>query len=580
MALDAIVVIPARDEEARIAACLHALAAQTISSFETIVVLDACADATESVTARTAGRLGLAVQLISGPGAGSGPARKLGMDLAADRLLAAGAPDGLIASTDADTCPAPTWLERQLAHVRAGAQVIAGRVELEPAERRELPGGALRRRERDAVQRLERVRRVDAGAEHHHFAGASLGITAAVYRSVGGLEPVSALEDAAFASRLAAHGVPIRRAADVEVYTSARRSGRARRGLSIDLEVSTWSERRRYDATDFPLDRLKALKGETSIAVVIPTKECATTIDGVLRQTVGPAAQAGLIDEIIVIDADSRDGTAKIAERAGARVIQQDAMLAEAGPALGKGDAMWRSLAMTEADVVCFLDGDTADPDPRHLQGLIGPLLLDTDLVLVKGAFDRPLARGEVELPHEGGRVTELMARPLLNLYEPRLAGFMQPLAGEFAGRRELLQAIPFPAGYGVEIAVLIDALRRCGLDALAECTSACATTATSPSAPSARWPTPCSPLSSAGSVTAAPSSAATTCARGRTGPSFRSPFRSVRRWRSGPTPGGSSRATRPARRLYVGRGCFSGRAAGLRLGRRRRMRLARGRSG
>ncbi len=469
MALDAIIVIPARDEEGRIAACLHALAAQTISSFETIVVLDACADATESVTARTAGRLGLTVQLISGPGAGSGPARKLGMDLAADRLLAAGAPDGLIASTDADTCPTPSWLERQLAHVRAGAQVVAGRVELEPAERSELPGGAMRRRERDAMQRLERVRRLDAGAEHHHFAGASLGITAAVYRSVGGLEPVSALEDAAFATRLAVHGVPIRRAADVQVYTSARRSGRARRGLSIDLEVSTWSERRRYDATDFPLDRLKALKGDTAIAVVIPTKECAATIDGVLAQTVGPAARAGLIDETVVIDAASRDGTAEVAEAVGARVIQQDATLPEAGPALGKGDAMWRSLAMTEADVVCFLDGDTADPDPRHLQGLIGPLLLDTDLVLVKGAFDRPLVRGEVELPHEGGRVTELMARPLLNLYEPRLAGFLQPLAGEFAGRRELLQQIPFPAGYGVEIAVLIDALGRCGLDALAE---------------------------------------------------------------------------------------------------------------
>jgi glucosyl-3-phosphoglycerate synthase len=469
MAVDAIVVIPARDEEARIAACLHALAAQTISSFETIVVLDACADATESVTERTAERLGLTVHLIFGPGAGSGPARKLGMDLAADRLLAAGAPDGLIASTDADTCPTPSWLERQLAHVRAGAQVVAGRVELEPDERSELPGGALRRRERDAAQRLERVRLLDAGAEHHHFAGASLGITAAVYRSVGGLEPVSALEDAAFATRLAAHGVSIRRAVDVEVYTSARRSGRARRGLSIDLEVSTWSERRRYDATDFPLDRLKALKGDTAIAVVIPTKECAGTIEGVLEQTVGPAAASGLIDETVVIDAASRDGTAEVAEAAGARVIQQDATLPEAGPALGKGDAMWRSLAMTEADVVCFLDGDTADPDPRHLHGLIGPLLLDTDLVLVKGAFDRPLVRGEVELPHEGGRVTELMARPLLNLYEPRLAGFLQPLAGEFAGRRELLQEIPFPAGYGVEIAVLIDALGRCGLDALAE---------------------------------------------------------------------------------------------------------------
>ncbi|MGO9906778.1 MAG: glucosyl-3-phosphoglycerate synthase [Solirubrobacteraceae bacterium] len=470
MALDAIVVIPARDEEARIAACLQALAAQTISSLETIVVLDACADATESVTARTAKRLGLTVHLVSGPGAGSGPARKLGMDLAADRLLAAGSPDGLIACTDADTCPTPNWLERQLAHVRAGAPVIAGRVELDPAERRQLPSGALRRRERDAAQRLEGVRRIDAGAEHHHFAGASLAITAAVYRSVGGLEPLSALEDADFATRLAAHDVPIRRAADVEVYTSARRSGRARRGLSVDLEVSMRSEHRRYDAADFPLDRLKRLKRDTSMAVVIPTKQCASTIAGVLGRTVGPAEQAGLIDEIVVIDADSTDGTAAVAQAEGAHVVQQDEVLADAGPALGKGDAMWRSLVVTDAEIVCFLDGDTADPDPCHLQGLIGPLLLDPNLALVKGAFERPLVRDGIELPHEGGRVTELMARPLLNLYEPRLAGFLQPLAGEFAARRELLQAIPFPAGYGVEIAVLIDALRRCGLDAVAEC--------------------------------------------------------------------------------------------------------------
>ena len=130
--------------------------------------------------------------------------------------------DGLIACTDADTCPTPSWLERQLAHVRAGACVVAGRVELDPAERRELADGALRRRARDAAQRLERVRRIDADAEHHHFAGASLGITASAYRSVGGLEPLGALEDAAFATRLTARGVPVLRATDVEVHTSAR----------------------------------------------------------------------------------------------------------------------------------------------------------------------------------------------------------------------------------------------------------------------------------------------------------------------------------------------------------------------
>jgi glucosyl-3-phosphoglycerate synthase len=151
-------------------------------------------------------------------------------------------------------------------------------------------------------------------------------------------------------------------------------------------------------------------------------------------------------------------------------VIDQDDVLAEYGPALGKGDAMWRALSVCAADIVCFLDGDTANPDPRHLQGLVGPLLTDPSLQLVKGAFDRPLLAGGVALPNEGGRVTELMARPLLNLHEPRLAGFAQPLAGEFAGRRGLLESIPFPVGYGVEIAVLIDALRRHGLGALAEC--------------------------------------------------------------------------------------------------------------
>jgi glucosyl-3-phosphoglycerate synthase len=120
--------------------------------------------------------------------------------------------------------------------------------------------------------------------------------------------------------------------------------------------------------------------------------------------------------------------------------------------------------------VVCFLDGDTSDPDPHHLQGLLGPLLTDGSVTLVKGAFERPLRSGDADLEHEGGRVTELMARPLINLYEPRLAGFSQPLAGEFAGRRELLESIPFAAGYGVEIGVLIDALHASGLDGLAEC--------------------------------------------------------------------------------------------------------------
>ncbi|MGZ4273579.1 MAG: glucosyl-3-phosphoglycerate synthase [Solirubrobacteraceae bacterium] len=471
MALESIVVIPARDEERRIACCLEALAAQTVArdAFETIVVLDDCRDDTAGVVGRASAALGLAVQTIPGPGCGPGAARRAGMDAACARLMSAGRAHGLIACTDADSRPAPDWLERQLAHVAAGAGAIAGLIELEPGEAETLPAGVRERRERDAGARLRRLRTSEPDAAHHHFAGASLGVTAATYREVGGIEPLAVLEDAGFARRLAHHGVPILRASDVRVLTSARADGRVGRGLSVDLAVSQWLERRRYRADDFAPERLQAAKGDVTVTVIVPTKDCAETIDRVLERTVGPAAARGLVDEVVVVDAGSGDGTASRAAAAGARVLQQDEICPELGPALGKGDAMWRALQVTDGEIVCFLDGDTADPEPRHLQGLLGPLLCDPALVLVKGAFDRPLRTGGAVLPHEGGRVTELMARPLLNLHEPRLAGFAQPLAGEFAARRSLLNAIPFPVGYGVEIAVLIDALREAGLDALAE---------------------------------------------------------------------------------------------------------------
>ncbi len=435
-----------------------------------IIVLDACSDRTAEVAARTASELSLPLSLIDGSGAGVGAARRAGMDVAAARLLARGVDDGLVACTDADSRPAPDWLARQLAHLRAGACAVAGLIELAPEESRRLPPQVLRRRERDAAERLARVRKTDPGAAHHHFAGASIGVTAGVYRAVGGLEPVVALEDAAFAERLAQAGIPIMRADDVRVQTSARPTGRAARGLSVDLAVSSWAAERRYAARAFPPEWLRAQKRTTSVAVVIPTKECADTLAGVLTGTVGPLREAGVVDDVLVVDARSADGTAEIGRAAGARVIDQDEVFAEYGPALGKGDAMWRALHACDAEIVCFLDGDTANPDPRHLQGLIGPLLTDPSLQLVKGAFDRPLLSGGVAFPNEGGRVTEIMARPLINLHEPRLAGFAQPLAGEFAGRRELFESIRFPVGYGIEIAVLIDALHRHGLDALAEC--------------------------------------------------------------------------------------------------------------
>ena len=142
--------------------------------------------------------------------------------------------------------PPPDWLERQLAYTRRGIQAIAGLIELDPADRAELPDGVLIRRDRDAAARLRRVRPRDPHADHHHFAGASIGITAAAYRDVGGLEPLAALEDAAFADRLASTGSRSCAPADVRVRTSARSRGRAPRGLSVDLDVSIWSERRRH----------------------------------------------------------------------------------------------------------------------------------------------------------------------------------------------------------------------------------------------------------------------------------------------------------------------------------------------
>ena len=205
------------------------------------------------------------------------------------------------------------------------------------------------------------------------------------------------------------------------------------------------------------------------ISVVLPARDCAATVGAVLATAVVPLAEAGLVDQVLVVDGGSSDATADCALRAGAEVHAEDDLLPEHGPALGKGDAMWRALSVARGDLIAYMDADTLDPDPVHLLGLLGPLLCDPTVHLVKAAFDRPFAGAGGIVPDEGGRVTELMARPLLNLHVPALAGFTQPLAGETAARRDLLEALPFPAGYGVEVALLLDALRRVGLDGLAE---------------------------------------------------------------------------------------------------------------
>lgn len=472
--LRAVVVIPAHDEAERIAGCLDALIAQEPleeGSAEVLVVLDGCRDATGAEVAAARGR-GLRAHAVpsgdAGP-VGAGAARRLGMDLAAERLRACGRPDGLIASTDADSAPEPGWLRALVALTCLGAGAVAGDLVLDEREAAELGAGTLAARERAARDRLAVVRRSDPEAEHHHFAAANLGLTAEAYAAAGGVPPLAALEDEALLAALGAAGVAVRRSNRPVVRTSARTRGRAPRGLARDLALASWLERRRFVGPVDP-DELLEAKGATSISVVLPARECAATIGGVLEVAVLPLLALGVVDEVLVVDAASRDATAEVARRAGARVAQQDELLAGHGPALGKGDAMWRGLAATSGELVAFLDADTADPRPLHLSGLLAPLLRDASISLVKGSFTRPFRLpGGPARPDEGGRVTELMARPLLNLHVPELAGFTQPLAGELAARRELLEALPFCTGYGVEVAMLIDALGHVGLDALAE---------------------------------------------------------------------------------------------------------------
>lgn len=224
---------------------------------------------------------------------------------------------------------------------------------------------------------------------------------------------------------------------------------------------------RSFDSSKYTVERVLAAKDST-VTVLLPAREVAETIGGVLDVLV-PLKRRGVIDELVVIDSDSIDGTAGVARAKGADVLQRAEILTRFGPSLGKGDGIWRGLWKTSGDIVVLMDTDTQNFGEHFLLGLLGPLLEDPSLQFVKGAFRRPLQMGGVEVPGEGGRVTELVARPLINLYLPRLAGFIQPLAGEVAARRPLLESLPIPVGYGVEIAMLIDAWRRAGLDALGQ---------------------------------------------------------------------------------------------------------------
>ena len=229
----------------------------------------------------------------------------------------------------------------------------------------------------------------------------------------------------------------------------------------------TWLAGHSWHRPTWTLAELEAAKRGRTISVVLPALNEAETVGSVI-DTITPML-GGLVDELIVLDSGSTDATATRARAAGARVVTREEALPDVAPRPGKGEALWRSLAATTGDIIVFIDSDLIDPDPMFVPRLVGPLLTADGIHLVRGFYRRPLKVGDGEDANGGGRVTELVARPLLAALRPELGYVLQPLGGEYAGTRELLASVPFAPGYGVEIGILIDTYDRFGLGAIAQ---------------------------------------------------------------------------------------------------------------
>jgi glucosyl-3-phosphoglycerate synthase len=223
---------------------------------------------------------------------------------------------------------------------------------------------------------------------------------------------------------------------------------------------------RSYHHADFPAERLS--EREEAISVCVPARDEARTIAGVVGPLVA-LRDAGAIDQVLVVDDDSSDETAAIAAGLGADVHSAAALLPEFGPVLGKGDVMWRSLSVLTGELVCFVDGDSEDFGAHFACGLLGPLVCEPGVQFVKGFYRRPFKQNGATQPTGGGRVSELAARPLLQAFYPQLHRVRQPLAGEIAARRDLLERMAFCVGYAVEIGLLIDVHAELGLDGIAQ---------------------------------------------------------------------------------------------------------------
>ncbi|HEY2981784.1 MAG TPA: glucosyl-3-phosphoglycerate synthase [Anaerolineales bacterium] len=242
---------------------------------------------------------------------------------------------------------------------------------------------------------------------------------------------------------------------------------------AISILVDKWFAENTYHADEFQdLDSLLALKKNlgVTVSVALPSLNEQATVGKVIRTIKGALMdKVPLLDEIVLIDSDSSDRTRAIAAGLGVPVHIHQQTLSSHGVRAGKGEALWKSLYLTRGDIILWIDTDIVNIHPRFIYGLLGPLLLSPDVQFVKGYYQRPLKVNGKMQASGGGRVTELTARPLLNLFYPELSGVIQPLSGEYGGRRSLLERLPFSSGYGVEIGLLIDTLDRSGLRAIAQ---------------------------------------------------------------------------------------------------------------
>jgi glucosyl-3-phosphoglycerate synthase len=242
--------------------------------------------------------------------------------------------------------------------------------------------------------------------------------------------------------------------------------------VSMFVDAVEWFGHRSYDYRQFSdLEKMGSRKGELGLTVsaILPCRNVADTVGGIIDEIHAVNEQAPLVDQILAVNADSADGTAEVAASKGAEVYSENELLSDYGGTHGKGDAMWRSLSVARGDLIMFMDADTKGFKAQLVYGVLGPILYVPEVRFVKAAYRRPFKSHESVEVDGGGRVTELTAKPLFNLFYPELSGFVQPLAGEFVADKELFCSIPFLTGYAVETGIMIDVLKRVGLGAMAQ---------------------------------------------------------------------------------------------------------------